>query len=95
MLLAFIRVGTCLLLMVLCGCDPAWKTQFREGSKLYDKNGHNYFGKVVGYDAQHDFNNGTQPQAAILIEPAEGGADARVWGACATCAATFDVEVPR
>lgn len=92
--IAFVRAGLFLIVAVLCGCSPAWRSQFRTGSKLYEHNGHHYFGKVVGYDARHDFHNGTSPQAAILIEPAEGGESARVWGACSTCASTFTVEAP-
>lgn len=82
----------CLSLLVVAGCEPSWRSQFKEGAKLYDKNGHRYFGTVVGYDATHDFHNGTAAQPAILIEPAEGGEAARIWGACSTCAATFDVQ---
>lgn len=78
----------------LYGCGPAWSSQFREGTKLYEKNNHRYFGKVVAYEDKHDFHNGTSAQAAILIEPAEGGEAARVWGACGTCATTFTVEAP-
>ena len=49
------------------------------------------FGKVIGFEARHDFHNGTAPDAAILIEPAEAG-QVPQWGSCATCAATFTTE---
>ena len=88
----FIRVGTCLLLTLLGGCQPAARSQFKDGAKLYDKQTHEYFGKVVGYEDVHDFHNGTTAQPAILIESSDGGATARTWGACNTCAATFDVK---
>ena len=78
--------------MLSCGCQPAGRAQFKEGTKLYDKQTHQYFGQVVGYERDHDFHNGTFLQPAILIEPAEGGAAARVWGACSTCTATFDTK---
>ncbi len=92
MFIAFVRLTMMLLLMVLVGCEPSYKSRFKQGAKLYEKNGHNYFGKVVGYEEAHDFHNGTPPQAAVLIEPAEGGEAARTWGSCSTCLATFDVE---
>ncbi len=94
MSLAFVRLGIGMLLVVLCGCEPSWKSHFRQGAKLYEKSGHRYFGKVVGYEAAHDFHNGTSPQPAILIEPAEGGEAAQTWGACSTCDATFDIGAP-
>ena len=65
--------------------------QFRDGAKLYDRETHRYFGKVVGYAANHDFHNGTPPQPAILIETSEGNGE-QSWGACSTCAAVFEVE---
>ena len=94
MSIAFARFGIFLLMVTLCGCGPAWSSQFHPGTKLYERKDHHYFGKVVAYEAEHDFHNGTPPQAAVLIEPAEGGEAARVWGACSTCASTFTVEQP-
>lgn len=92
MFLAFVRLVMVVLVVALCGCEPSWTSQFKPGTKLYEKNGHRYFGKVVAYEPTHDFHNGTPPQAAVQIELSEGGAAARTWGACSTCAATFDVE---
>ena len=79
--------------LLLSGCEPAWRTQFPNGTKLYERAGHKYFGKVVGFEAAHDFHNGTPPGAAVLIEPAETG-QPQQWGSCATCAATFELEAP-
>ena len=80
------------LLLTLGGCEPSWRRQFPDGTKLYERTAdHKYFGKVVGFEAQHDFHNGTSPDAAILIEPAEEG-QVPLWGSCATCAATFQTE---
>ena len=45
------------MLLVVVGCEPSWRSQFKDGAKLYDKNDHRYFGKVVGYEASHDFAN--------------------------------------
>ena len=81
------------LLLTLSGCEPSWRTQFPNGTKLYERSEHKLFGKVVGFEAAHDFHNGTPPGAAILIEPAEEGLPQQ-WGSCATCAATFQVEAP-
>ena len=92
MSMAFVRAGTVVLLMTLWGCEPAWRSEYKDGAKLYEKETHRYFGKVVGYVKSHDFHNGTAPQAAILIEPEGGGNDSRMWGACSTCMATFDVK---
>ena len=94
MSIAIARLGVLLMLVALCGCEPSWSSQFRPGTKLYEREGHRYFGKVVGYEAQHDFHNGTPPQAAVLIETAEGDKETQVWGACSTCASTFKVEAP-
>ena len=79
--------------LILSGCDPAWRSQMPNGSKLYDRAGHKYFGKVIGFEARHDFHNGTPPCPAILIETAEPGQTPQ-WGSCATCDATFQVEAP-
>ena len=43
-------------------------SRFPNGTKLYDRTDHKYFGKVVGYEERHDFHNGTAPAPAILIE---------------------------
>jgi hypothetical protein len=83
-----------LLLLLLCsGCDSPWRSRFPIGTRLYEPEGHRYFGKVVGYDDQHDFANGTSAGPAILIEPEERGYEP-VWGACATCSTLFEVEKP-
>lgn len=90
------RVFLCCLLpmlLTLSGCEPSWRRQFPDGTKLYERSERRYFGKVIGFEASHDFHNGTTPAAAILIEPAEEG-QAPQWGSCATCAATFQVEGP-
>ena len=79
-------------LLAVIGCGPARPAQFRNGAKLYDRQSHQYFGKVVGYERTHDFHNGTPAQSAILIEPPNGGEEGRVWGACGTCTATFEVK---
>ena len=92
MSMAFVRLGVVVGLLALWGCEPAWRAEFKNGAKLYDKGNHHYFGKVVGYTEVHDFHNGTAPQPAILIEPEGSGDAGRVWGACSTCAATFDVK---
>ncbi len=81
------------LLLTLSGCEPSWRRQFPDGTKLYERTDHKYFGKVVGFEPRHDFHNGTAPDAAILIEPAEEGQTPQ-WGSCATCAATFQIEAP-
>ena len=81
------------LLLTLSGCEPSWRAQFPNGAKLYERTGHKYFGKVVGFEAHHDFHNGTAPDAAVLIAQAEEG-QASQWGSCATCAATFQIELP-
>lgn len=80
-------------LLVLGGCEPAWQARFPTGTKLYEKTGHRYFGKVVGFESQHDFHNGTPAQPAIQIEQ-DDAAHTTVWGACSTCAASFDIEAP-
>ncbi len=79
------------LLLVLGGCGQNWRSQFPDGTRLYEKGSRQYFGKVVRYDPRHDFHNGTPPEAAIQIELADGGQEP-VWGSCATCAATFQAE---
>ena len=81
------------VVLTLSGCEPAWRKQFPNGTKLYEHTDHRYFGKVIGFEASHDFHNGTPPDAAILIEPAEQG-QPQQWGSCATCAATFEVAAP-
>ncbi len=81
------------LLLTLSGCEPSWRRQFPDGTKLYERTDHKYFGKVVEFEARHDFHNGTAPDAAVLIEPAEEG-QVPQWGSCATCAATFQTEAP-
>ena len=81
------------LVLTLSGCGPSWRTQFPDGTKLYERVDHRYFGKVIAYEAAHDFHNGTMPVPAILIEPAEDGQPPQ-WGGCATCAATFKIETP-
>ena len=79
----------------LSGCEPAWRNQFPDGTKLYEQTGHKYFGKVVGLRSRARFPQrhpalGVRP---ILIEPAEEGQTPQ-WGSCATCAATFQTEAP-
>ncbi len=94
-MLALTRIAAALilpLLMILGGCEPAWRSQFPKDSLLYDRTDHHLFGKVVGYEEAHDFHNGTQPESAILIE--QSSDHATVWGACATCAASFDIKTP-
>ncbi len=86
----FICRGFLLLLMV-AGCDSSWRSRFPVGTKLYDETDHHFFGQVVAFEDSHDFHNGTGPVPAILIEQADAG-HTRVWGSCATCAATFSVE---
>ena len=86
-------IRSLLLMLFLSGCDSSWRTSFPNGTKLYESEGHRLFGKVVGYENRHDFNNGTVPGPAILIETAEGSHE-RVWGSCATCAASFESEKP-
>ena len=86
-------IRSLLLLLLFSGCDSSWRTRFPIGTKLYESEGHRLFGKVVGYTNSHDFENGTNPGPAILIESAEGGHE-RVWGSCATCAAEFESEKP-
>ncbi len=82
-----------LLLLIVTGCDSPWRSRFPIGTKLYDEEKHQYFGKVVVYEDHHDFQNGTEPTPAILIEQDDAG-HTRVWGSCATCAATFQVIAP-
>ena len=86
-------VRSLLLLLLFSGCDSPWRARFPIGTKLYENAGHRYFGKVVKYEDSHHFDNGLPPAPAILIESAESGHE-RVWGACATCAALFDMEKP-
>ena len=92
MCLAFVRMGVCLWLLAVVGCGPTRPSQFKDGAKLYDRATHQYFGTVVGFAAVYDFHNGMPPQPAILIESVEGGSTERKWGACSTCAATFEVK---
>ncbi len=80
------------LLMILGGCEPAWRSQFPKGSLLYDRADHHLFGKVVSYEESHDFHNGTHPEAAILID--QESDHTTIWGSCATCAVSFDVKIP-
>ena len=82
-----------LLFLIVSGCEPSWRTQLPNGTKFYERTGHKYFGKVIGYETRHDFHNGTPPTPAVLIETAEPGQTPQ-WGSCATCAATFQVETP-
>ncbi len=94
-MLALTRVAAALilpLLMILGGCEPAWRSQFPKGTQLYDRADHHLFGKVVGYEESHDFHNGTQPEPAILIE--QESDHTQIWGACGTCAASFDSKMP-
>ena len=79
-------------LLFLVGCEPPGRSQFPKGSQLYDRTDHHRFGTVVGFEAEHDFHNGTAPEPAILIE--QDSDHTTVWGACTTCAATFDVKTP-
>ena len=81
------------MMLTLSGCEPSWRGQFPDGTKLYDRSEHRYFGKVIGFDPHHDFHNGTAPEAAVLIESSEDGQTPQ-WGSCATCAATFQIEAP-
>ena len=86
-------IRSLLLLVLFSGCDSSWRTRIPIGTKLYEGTNHQYFGKVIGYENQHDFSNGTDPCPAILIEPADPGRE-KVWGSCATCAASFDMQAP-
>ncbi len=81
------------ILCLLGGCAPSWQSQFPTGTRLYEQSGERYFGRVIAFDARHDFHNGEAPYPAVLIEQADGGE--KVWGACATCAATFQVNPPQ
>ncbi len=92
MQISFLR-GTTLLLLALAGCTSPWRDRFPDGSRLYERDGHKYFGKVIAYDPRHDFGNGMAAGPAVLIQSA-GGGHPPVWGSCATCAATMDVEKP-
>ena len=78
--------------LILAACQPAWRTQFPDGTQLFDRADHHRFGEVVGYEALHDFRNGTAAEPAILIE--QDSDHTQVWGACATCAATFEMKAP-
>ena len=91
MCLAFVRVGVCVWLLAVVGCGPTRPSQFKDGAKLYDRGTQQYFGRVVGYNASHDFHNGTSPQPAILIEFTDGQGK-QTWGACSTCATIFEVK---
>ena len=90
-----LKLFCCLVpvLLTFSGCEPSWRAQLPNGAKLYERADHKYFGKVIGYEARHDFHNGTTPDAAVLIESAEAGQPPQ-WGSCATCAATFQIEAP-
>ncbi len=79
--------------VVLAACGESWRAKFPDGTRLYDANKHQYFGRVVGYDEQHDFQNGTNAQAAILIEEADD-AHTRVWASCETAQEAFAMERP-
>lgn len=92
-----IRVVICRFLavalpFVLGACQPEWRGQFPNGARLYDRTDQHLFGKVISYEALHDFHNGTATAPAILIE--QEGDHTQVWGSCATCAATFEVKTP-
>ena len=89
----FLLCGLASLSLALSGCEPSWRAQFPNGTKLYEQADHKYFGKVVGFEAAHDFHNGTPPGPAVLIEPAEAG-QPQQWGSCPTCAATFELGAP-
>ena len=82
-----------LLLLIVTGCDSPWRSRFPIGTKLYEQEKHQFFGKVVAYEDRHDFHNGTDPAPAILIEQEDAG-HTQVWGSCSTCAATFQVILP-
>ena len=78
--------------LILGACQPAWRAQFPDGTVLFDRMDHHRFGKVVGYESSHDFRNGAAAEPAILIE--QDSDHTQVWGACATCAATFEMKAP-
>jgi hypothetical protein len=80
------------LLLALGGCGSSWQAQFPVGARLYERPGHIYFGKVVGYDARHEFANEAGARPAILIAQAAGGGE--IWGACQTCTDSMDIEKP-
>ena len=82
-----------MLLLALAGCTQPWRNRFPDGSRLYARDGHKYFGKVIAYDPSHDFGNGTAAAPAVLIELAEAG-QAPLWGSCETCAMTLEIEKP-
>ena len=88
-----VLIRSLLLMLFLSGCDSSWRASFPIGTKLYESEGHRLFGKVVGYQDRHDFDNGTTPGPPIMIEAADGGHE-HVWGSCATCAASFELEKP-
>ena len=79
-------------LLAVSGCTRPWRAQFPDGTHLYDRANHQPFGKVVGYEVNHDFHNGTAAEPAILIE--QDSDHTQVWGSCATCAATFESKAP-
>ena len=89
----YVIIRSLLLVVLFSGCDSSWRSHFPVGTKLYDSTSHQYFGQVVSYENRHDFGNGTDPGPAILIEQADGSHE-RVWGSCATCAASFEVRAP-
>ena len=79
-----------LLLLATVACGPTRPAQFRDGAKLYERETHRYFGKVVRFEASHDFHNGTPPQPAILIE--NDVSKVQSWGACSTCAVVLEAK---
>ncbi len=81
------------LFLIMSGCDPSWRNQMPNGTKFYQQADHKYFGKVIAYEARHDFHNGTPPGPAVLIETTVPG-QAPQWGSCVTCAASFRIEAP-
>ncbi len=82
-----------LMLLIVTGCDSPWRSRFPIGTKLYDQNSHQFFGKVVAYEDHHNFQNGTEPGPSVLIEQSDAE-HTQVWGSCATCASTFQVVPP-
>ena len=89
----YILVRSLLLLLLVSGCESSWRSQYPIGTRLYDNQSRQFFGKVVGFEDRHNFQNGTEPCPAILIEQADGGHE-RVWGSCATCTTAFRSEKP-
>ena len=75
-----------------CGEGFACRRELPVGSQLFTRDTPStFYGRVVGHDSSHDFNNGMGPRAAVEIA-LEDGSGRQVWGACETIPLSFKVR---